>query len=153
MALLYLDTSALVKLYITERGSERIVELAFSDANYSLATCAITQVEFHSALDRRRRRRGGDVGEEAAERAVERFNRRFKSEFFRYPLDDQTLDLACVLVSRHALRAYDAVQLAACLFLLRLRSRDDLTFVSADRRLLTAARAEGLAVLNPEFES
>ena len=90
------------------------------------------------------------MGEDAAERAVERFNRRFKSEFFRYPLDDQTLDLACVLVSRHALRAYDAVHLAACLFLLRLRSRDDLTFISADRRLLTAARSEGLAVLNPE---
>ena len=151
MALLYLDTSALVKLYITERGSERMVELASSDAN-SLATCAITQVEFHSAVDRRRRSRGGDVGEDAAERAVERFNRRFRSEAFRYPVDDQTLDLACILVSRHALRAYDAVHLAACLFLLRLRARDDLTFISADRRLLTAARAEGLAVLNPESE-
>ena len=150
MALLYLDTSALVKLYIEETGTERIAELVLSDSNCSLSTSAITQVEFHSAIDRRRRRRGGDVGEDAAERAVERFNRRFKSEFFRYPLDDQTLDLACVLVSRHALRAYDAVHLAACLFLLRLRSRDDLTFVSADRRLLTAARSEGLAVLNPE---
>ena len=146
MALLYLDTSALVKLYITERGSERMVELAFSDANYSLATCAITQVEFHSAIDRRRRRRGGDVGEDAAERAVERFNRRFRGEVFRHAVDDQTLDLACVLVHRYALRAYDAVHLAACLLLLRLSARDDLTFVSADRNLLTAARAEGLAV-------
>ena len=88
MALLYLDTSALVKLYITERGSERMVELASSDAN-SMATCAITQVEFHSAVDRRRRLRGGDVGEEAAERAVERFNRHFKSEVFRHAVDDQ----------------------------------------------------------------
>ena len=149
MALLYLDTSALVKIYISERGSERMVELASSDAN-SLATCAITQVEFHSAVDRRRRRRGGDVGEDAAERAVERFNRRFRSEVFRYPVDDQTLDLACALVHRYALRAYDAVHLAACLFLLRLGARDDLTFISADRRLLTAARSEGLAVLNPE---
>ena len=150
MALLYLDTSALVKNYISERGSERMMELASSDAN-SLATCAITQVEFHSAVDRRRRMDDLDEGE--AERAVESFSKYFKSEVFRYPVDDQTLDLACVLVHRHALRAYDAVQLAACLFLLRLRSRDDLTFVSADRNLLTAARAEGLAVLNPESES
>ena len=148
MALLYLDTSALVKLYITERGSERMVELASEDAGHDLATCAITQVEFHSAVDRRRRM--DDLDEDEAERAVESFGKYFKSEVFRYPVDDQTLDLACVLVHRHALRAYDAVQLAACLFLLRLRSRDDLTFVSADRNLLTAARSEGLAVLNPE---
>ena len=149
MALLYLDTSALVKLYITERGSERMDELTLSGAN-SLATCAITQVEFHSAVDRRRRM--DDLDEDEAERAVEGFSKHFKSEAFRYPVDDQTLDLACVLVHRYALRAYDAVQLAACLFLLRLRSRDDLTFISADRRLLTAARSEGLAVLNPESE-
>ena len=149
MALLYLDTSALVKLYITERGSERMDELALSGAN-SLATCAITQVEFHSAVDRRRRRRGGDVGEEASARAVEEFTDHFKSSFFLHAVDDRTLNLACVLVHRHALRAYDAVHLAACLLLLRLSARDDLTFVSADRRLLTAARSEGLAVLNPE---
>ena len=148
MALLYLDTSALVKLYITERGSERVADLASEDADHDLATCAITQVEFHSALDMRRRM--DDLDGDEAERAVERFNRRFRGEVFRYPVDDQTLDLACVLVHRHALRAYDAVQLAACLFLLRLGARDDLTFVSSDRRLLTAARSEGLAVLNPE---
>ena len=147
MALLYLDTSALVKIYISERGSERMMELASGDAN-SLATCAITQVEFHSAVDRRRRME--DLDEDEAERAVERFNMRFRSAFFRHAVDDQTLDLACALVHRYALRAYDAVQLAACLFLLRLSARDDLTFISADRRLLTAARAEGLAVLNPE---
>ena len=150
MALLYLDTSALVKLYISEPGSERMAELASEDAPDSLASSAITQVEFHSAIDRRRRRRGGDMGEGEAERAVERFDRRFRSAFFRYPVDDQTLDLACDLVHRHALRAYDAVQLAACLFLLRLNTRDGLTFVSADRRLLTAARSEGLEVVNPD---
>ena len=116
MALLYLDTSALVKLYVSERGSERMAELASEDAPDSLATSAITQVEFHSAIDRQRRLRGGDAGEEATGRALEKFNNHFRSEVFRYPVDDQTLDLACDLVHRYALRAYDAVQLAACLF-------------------------------------
>ena len=51
-----------------------------------------------------------DLDEGEAERAVESFNKHFRSEVFRYPVDDQTLDLACALVSRHALRAYDAVQ-------------------------------------------
>ena len=148
MEILYLDTSALVKLYVSERGSERMTELALSDASHSLATCAITQVEFHSAIDRRRR--GEGLGEDEAERAVGEFTEQFRSAFFVYPVDDRMLELACVMVRRHALRAYDAVHLAACLFLLRLYARDDLTFVSADRRLLTAARSEGLAVVNPD---
>ena len=93
MALLYLDTSALVKLYISERGSGRMTELASPDANYSLATSAITQVEFHSAIDRQRRM--ADLDEDEAEQAVERFGKHFRSEVFRYPVDDQTLDLAC----------------------------------------------------------
>ena len=147
MALLYLDTSALVKLYISECGSERMAELA-SDAVNSVATSAVTQVEFHSAIDRRRRM--ADLDEDEAEQAVDRFGNHFRSEVVRYPIDDQTLDLACDLVHRRALRAYDAVHLAACLFLLRLSARDDLTFVSADRHLLTAAQSEGLAAPNPD---
>ena len=148
MALLYLDTSALAKLYISERGSERMAELASEDADYFLAISAITQVEFHSVIDRRRRM--GDLDEDEAELALDMFSKRFRSAFFRCPVDDQTLDLACDLVHRYALRAYDAVQLAACVFLLRLSARDDLTFVSADRRLMNAARSEGLAVVNPD---
>ena len=148
MELLYLDSSALAKLYVSERGSERMTELALSEARHTVATCAITQVEFHSAIDRRRR--GEGLGEDEAERAVERFNAHLKSLFILYPVDSRMLDLACDMVHRHALRAYDAVHLAACLFLLRLYARDDLTFVSADRHLLTAARSEGLAVVNPD---
>ena len=125
-----------------------MTELASPDANYSLATSAITQVEFHSAIDRQRRM--ADLDEDEAEQAVEMFNVRFRNEVFRHAVDDQTLDLACDLVHRYALRAYDAVQLAACLFLLRLYAQDSLTFVCADRRLLTAARSEGLAVVNPD---
>ena len=114
MALLYLDTSALVKLYVSERGSGRMAELASEDADPSLATSAVTQVEFHSAIDRQRRM--ADLDEDEAEQAVEMFNDRFRNEVFRYPVDDQTLDFACDLVLRYALRAYDAVHLAACLF-------------------------------------
>ena len=67
MALLYLDTSALVKLYVSEPGSERMMELASEDANHSPAISAITQVEFYSAIDRRRRGRGLSEGASARE--------------------------------------------------------------------------------------
>ena len=124
--------------------------MASFDANYNLAICAITQVEFHSVISRRRRE--GDLDEVAVKRAGERFDDHLRNTFKRCPVDDRTLNLASVIVSRHALKASDAIQLAACLTLSG-EARESLTFVCSDRRLLTAARSEGLAVLNPESES
>ena len=147
MALLYLDTSALAKVYVRERGSELMAELTSEDVNYNLAICAITQVEFHSVISRRLRE--GDLDEDEVKRAAERFNNHLRNVFARCPVDDRTLNLASVIVARHVLRASDAIQLAACLTLSG-EARESLTFVCADRNLLTAARLEGLAVLNPE---
>ena len=85
----------------------------------------------------------------AAKHAAALFDSHLRTKFLRRPVDDRTLNLASDLAFRHPLRAYDAVQLAACLFLSG-ESRDPLTFVCADSRLLTAAQSEGLTVLNPE---
>ena len=147
MALLYLDTSALVKIYLDERGSERMSELASPDAGHRLAICSITQVEFHAAI--RRLHRVGDLDNEAVEQAAESFDSRFRDRFLRRLVDDRTLNLASELTSRHPLRGYDAVQLASCLAL-EMDTGLSPTFVCADRRLLDAAEAEGLAVLDPE---
>ena len=146
MALLYLDTSALVKLYLNELGSERMEELASEDSDHDMAICSITQVEFHAAIWRRRRE--GEFDDAATERVIERFNVRIRTEFVRYLIDDWTLDLASELISRHPLRGYDAVQLAGCLSLARIMLEPP-TFVCADRRLLTAAEEEGLPILDP----
>ena len=57
-----------------------------------------------------------------------------------------------MLLERHPLRAYDAVQLASGLFandLLIAMEQPTLTFLCADDRLLAAAQAEGLAIDNP----
>ena len=146
MALLYLDTSALVKLYINEPGTERMKGLASRGSDHDLATCSITQVEFHAAIWRRHRIR--ELDDEEAELAIELFNGRLRDDFLRRPVDDRTLDLASELTSRHPLRGYDAVQLASCLAL-EATEQDPPTFVCADRALLTAAVAEGLSVLDP----
>ena len=57
-----------------------------------------------------------------------------------------------LLAETHALRGYDAVQLAAALEVYRERRRAGLptpTFISADIGLNTAATAEGLTVDDP----
>jgi len=46
LALYYLETSALVKLYVYESGTERLVSLAASDAGHRFAILSLAQVEF-----------------------------------------------------------------------------------------------------------
>jgi len=53
------------------------------------------------------------------------------------------------LIDRRGLRAYDAIQLAACLGLRSTVSEQAPTFVCADHDLLRAAASEGLEILNP----
>ena len=146
MALLYLDTSALVKLYINEPGTELMKELASRGSGNSVAVCSITQVEFHAAIWRRRRE--GGLDDEEVGLAIELFNARLETDLLRCPVDDRTLNRAAELTSRHPLRGYDATQLAACL-VLETRMGESPTFVCADRTLLSAAEAEGLPVLDP----
>ena len=54
MTFAYFDTSALIKRYVRERGSTRVVSLM---RRHELLSSAITPVEVMSALSRRRRDR------------------------------------------------------------------------------------------------
>jgi predicted nucleic acid-binding protein len=63
---------------------------------------------------------------------------------------------ACAIAEAHALRGYDAVQLASAVHIYnRLLSLDanpsqvSFTFISSDNELNSAARIEGLTIENP----
>lgn len=146
MALLYLDTSALVKIYVNEPGSQLMRRMVLPAESNEIAISAITPVEFHSAIRRRQRAGDFDVGE--ADRIVNLFGAQLISGFLRTPVGDREFDLAIRMIARHYLRGYDAVQLAACLTLAN-SSVEEPVFVCADSRLLQAAEAEGLTVLDP----
>jgi len=62
-------------------------------------------------------------------------------DYILIPYSDALIDRASALVARHVLRALDAIQLASAL---------ELTFLSADDRLLDAVRQEHLQAENPE---
>ena len=63
------------------------------------------------------------------------------------PLDQAQVDRASRLVERHALRAADALHLAAALVLARELGRRSLRFLSADVEQEQAAKAEGLRLI------
>ena len=150
MSLYFLDSSALAKRYIAEVGSAWIRDLTNPLARNHLLIARITWVEVLSALARRQREGNMTPGEVAQ-----------VTQTFRYDLDmqyrvselDQALAVAAgELVTRHPVRAYDAVQLAAALRIqagLAQVTSPALTFLSADDRLLAIARAEGLLTDNP----
>jgi predicted nucleic acid-binding protein len=121
LALYYLDTSALVKLYIREPGTERLL--------------------------RSRDQRPIATG------LIQRFAQHLEAKFLRQSLSEAVLDMACGLIDRHPLRAYDAVQLADCLILRATLVTEQPIFVCADVHLLEAAEAEGLVILNPESQT
>lgn len=150
MGLRYLETSALVKLYIVEVGTPAMVRMASPLAGHVLAVLALSRVECVSAI--RRRLREGDLQPSAAESVEQQLDRRLAFRFLIQPVTDRVLDEAVRLLRRHPLRAFDALQLAGFLLLVSMSSpdrADSPVFVSADERLLAAARAELVAVENP----
>jgi predicted nucleic acid-binding protein len=147
LALYYLETSALVKLYVYEPGTERLLALSARDAGHRFAILSLTQVEFRSAI--RRRQRGGEIPDYAADELIESFRQHSEGKFLIQSFSDSLLDVALALIDSYPLKAYDAVQLAGYLVLRSISGTEEPTFVCADRVLLSAARNEGCPALDP----
>lgn len=147
LALYYLETSALVKLYVLEPGTDRLLQLARNISENRFAVLAISSVEARSAI--RRRERAGDIDRKTAALILDRLQQHLETRFLRQALNDSVLDGALEIIDRYALRAYDAIQLAGCLVLKTSVGVEFPTFVCSDQQLLDAARSELLTVLDP----
>lgn len=140
--ILYLDTSALVKLYADEVGS-KIVRRAVADANL-IATSLLSYTETRSALSRRHRAR--EMGAPDLERCKQEFERDWE-RFHRLPIDEAVVRKAGDLCEEYALRAFDAVHLAAA-DSIQAALRAAVTFACFDGALNGAAAACGLRPLS-----
>jgi uncharacterized protein len=146
----FLDTSALVKQYVPETGSNWIQSITDGAANNDLTISQITWVELHSALSRRQREGSMSAGE--LDIILQKFRNEFDTQYRVIEVDPALIESAGQLVIQYPLRAYDAVQLASGLYVQSvLTSIPDtqVIFVSADNRLLDIAQSAGLAIDNP----
>lgn len=149
MASYYFDTSSLVKLFVAEPGTEEAIRLAETASGNLIFSSVLTRVEIRSAIAKKVRRQ--EIGREDAAFALEQFERHWKTRLIRQPVSDPILDMACDLLDRHGLRAYDAIQLASCLALNKTAAVNSAAaFVCSDTHLNDAAAAEGLSCLDPE---
>jgi len=150
----YLDTSALVKRYITETGSRWIVALCQPTASSVIATALISKVEAAAAFAVKRRQNSLSIRQ--YNRLLQTLEQDFINEYHLLTVDSTIVNLAVELTKRHKLRGYDAIQLAsAIIFQNRLSTvgLPLLQFITADADLLAAAQREGLTPEDPNVHS
>jgi predicted nucleic acid-binding protein len=151
----YLDASALVKRYVDEVGSDWLRQLVDPARDTAMFTSQMTIIEVISALARRMRE--GSLTHQAFATSRDAFWGDCFREYSIIPPSQSLVELACVLLEGHQLRAYDATHLATALSVQQYLDSEDypsLIFISADAQLNRAAVDEGLAIENPnEYET
>ena len=100
-------------------------------------------MEIASALARRTRERVISAGDR--DRGLQKLAEDFRT-FWVVEVNPEVIDVAKKLVTRHPLRAADAVQLASCLYARREVS-EEVALVTFDERLAQAAAAEHIPVI------
>ena len=137
--ILYLDSSDVVKLYVQEAATPRIKGLtATAD---EMATSRIAYAEVRGAMARKHRE-GGITAADHAEAVA-----KFKADWPRFvvvEVTQQVVELAADFCGAHVLRALDAIHLASAKLLADSQTAP-VRVSSSDRRLASAAKAEGLA--------
>ena len=140
----YLDTSALIKRFVAEKGSALIHAIVTQTG--SVATAKIAYVEVYAGLARKHRE--GHLSDRQYSLSCRQFESDWRA-YLRVDLRDEILLIARDLIQRHPLRGFDAIHLASALNL-KSALGEDITFAAADERLLRAAEAERLSALNVE---
>jgi predicted nucleic acid-binding protein len=144
---IYLDTSALVKRFVQEKGSPLVRSLV-QTAN-AVATAKIAYAEIFAGLTRKLRE--GRVSKTQYSLACRQFENDWQA-YVRVELQDDTLLLARDLIQRHPLKGFDAVHLASALRL-KVALGEVMRFAAADKNLLKAAQAENLEAISVETAS
>ena len=150
MADYFFDSSGLAKRYLSEIGSVWVENITTPVSGHAIFVASITGVEVVSAIARRVR--GGKLLARDADSAISSLQRDLVAEYLLTDISFTIVTSAMKLADKHALRGYDAVQLAVALDVNQTNLSVGLPpviFVAADNALNLAAQAEGLAVENP----
>ncbi len=137
----YLDTSALVKLYVQEPGSEEVRKLV--DEVSVVATSKVAYPEARAALARGFR--DGLLGENDYRQVVVALQSDWPS-YLALEVSDSLAWLAGELAEKHRLRGFDSIHLAAALTL-KMRVKGRVVAACFDDRLWKALCAMEIEVV------
>lgn len=151
--MVYVDSSALIKRYIDEIGTDKFnIRLAEAvRAEDPILTSLLSYAEIHAALARKLKDRLLRVTE--YHWAAARFESDWRTYLTRVELNQIVLALVPYLVKKHPLKAADAIQLASALWAVRAiqtgGTQRPLVFATSDKQLAGAAEYEQFEVFNP----
>lgn len=145
----FLDTSAVVKIYHQEKGTEKITQhLAGIPEELFLTTSDLTKIELHSTLLKKYREKKID------DKSLAEVFQLFDVDFQKYNIivvDGIIKNIALSLIDnlgiKYSLRTLDSLQLASAIFSNNYSKID--FFVSSDKKLLNIAK-EYFQIINPE---
>jgi len=140
MSIIYLDTSALLKLYIQEAHSDEVSELV-GVAN-GTGTSLLTYTEMAAAMSRAVRMRL--LSDDAARVAWEKFVENWP-EFVRLKLSAPLTERAASLAWGFGLRGYDAIHLASALTW-QDALEEPVLLATFDRLLASAGKKAGVVI-------
>ena len=138
---LYIDTSALIKIYVQESNSE-LVQGWIENAEV-VATGLMTRAETSSGINRVFRMK---IANESQYRTALSDFRRNWEEWHRIPVTEQIVARADFLICQFVLKGYDAVHLA-CALTWHDALHAPVAFATFDAQLHEAAKNAGLSVL------
>ena len=142
---LYFDTSALIKRYIHEPGTENV--RAWIRTANNMATGLLTRAETTAGLTRLQNR--GIITQGDYWQALEQFRLDWSS-YHRIAINEELVVRADLLACQHSLRGYDAGHLAAALIWQEALMLP-VTLATYDQELASAGRKSGLKTL-PEID-
>jgi len=142
----FFDTSALVKLFYVESGTELVTQI-IEQADSEIWISDLARLEFTSALYRRYRNK--DLDEIKLHIATTYFEKQ-SDDFNIEPLNQLVIDEAGLFLKKygkyHGLRTLDALHLATY----SLISEHGWCFVTSDAVLADVANRAGFLSLNPQ---
>ena len=138
---LYLDSSALVKRYISEAGSEDVRQW-IAGADF-VATSIITLAEMNAAFARGVRMKS--ISQITGDKAMRLLQTHWPG-YIKMPASEKCIHRAAELAWRLGIRGYDAVHVASAELWQEILNIP-ITFVAYDRQLLKAVQNLGIYVL------
>ena len=155
--MLYLDSSALIKLYFAELGSSKL-EAALKrarDAGVSVFSSVLAYAEVHAAVARKSREDG--VSELRTAAIHDQFDKDWALAMSPVEASSGVLRFVRGIVKASQIRGADSLHLASALWVRdasHVSSKSgiptQLTFVCSDSRLLAAAENQKFPIFNPE---
>ena len=139
--IVYLDTSALVKLFVQEPHSDTVIRLC-EDAHI-IGTSVVAFAECAAAF--RRKFREKHLSSRDFDKIINKLTKEY-SRFIKVSVSDELNDIIIKLLDKYPLRGFDAIHLASSL-ILKSEGTLDLKFVCFDKQLNSCAEREKLDVL------